>query len=157
MTYTVNHFSPRVQHALLETHGSIAWIEDGTTASPRHPMKITVRLGAKSDGTLTAFHFRNVLAQAIGFALIENFHVDDNGVMVNPNLRNYRIPTYGGEYVSLPACSVANQPSSRLSRWTGTAANGKRAQLLPRTAWLATFSSVVRRKGRLCRVIGDRS
>lgn len=97
------------------------------------------------------------VAQAIGFALIENFHVDDHGVMVNPNLRNYRIPTYGGEYVSLPACSVANQPSSRLSRWTGTAANGKRAQLLPRTAWLATFSSVVRRKGRLCRVIGDRS
>ncbi|HEV7854116.1 MAG TPA: molybdopterin cofactor-binding domain-containing protein [Mycobacterium sp.] len=127
------YFSPRVQHAHLETHGSIAWMEDGrlnvrtssqspsicklklshlfdlrpdqlrvfckrvgggfggkqevisedlvslatidigrpvcweytreeefTTASPRHPMKITVRLGAKSDGTLTAFHFRNV-------------------------------------------------------------------------------------------------
>src|SRR6185312_11038728 len=34
------------------------------------------------------------VAQAIGFALTENFHVDDNGVMVNPNLRNYRIPTY---------------------------------------------------------------
>jgi CO/xanthine dehydrogenase Mo-binding subunit len=30
----------------------------------------------------------------IGFALTENFHVDDQGVMVNPNLRNYRIPTY---------------------------------------------------------------
>jgi CO/xanthine dehydrogenase Mo-binding subunit len=26
--------------------------------------------------------------------LTENFHVDDDGVMVNPNLRNYRIPTY---------------------------------------------------------------
>jgi CO/xanthine dehydrogenase Mo-binding subunit len=26
--------------------------------------------------------------------LTENFHVDDNGVMVNPSLRNYRIPTY---------------------------------------------------------------
>ncbi|MGH3674483.1 MAG: molybdopterin-dependent oxidoreductase [Mycobacterium sp.] len=34
------------------------------------------------------------VAMGIGFALTENFHVDDNGVMVNPNLRNYRIPTY---------------------------------------------------------------
>jgi CO/xanthine dehydrogenase Mo-binding subunit len=127
------YFSPRVQHAHLETHGSIAWMEDGrlnvrtssqspsvaklklahlfglrpdqlrvfckrvgggfggkqevisedlvalaaidtgrpvsleftreeefTTASPRHPMRITVKLGARADGTLTAFHFRNV-------------------------------------------------------------------------------------------------
>ncbi|MEE6136908.1 molybdopterin-dependent oxidoreductase [Mycobacterium sp. 050128] len=127
------YFTPRVQHAHLETHGSIAWMEDGrlhvrtssqspwvckgklehlfnlrpdqvrvfckrvgggfggkqevisedlvalatldtgrptsweytreeefTTASPRHPMKITVKLGARADGTLTAFHFRNV-------------------------------------------------------------------------------------------------
>ena len=127
------YFSPRVQHAHLETHGSIAWMQDGrlhvrtssqspsiakvklahlfdlrpdqlrvfckrvgggfggkqevisedlvalatldtgrptcweytreeefTTASPRHPMKITVKLGARSDGTLTAFQFRNV-------------------------------------------------------------------------------------------------
>jgi CO/xanthine dehydrogenase Mo-binding subunit len=34
------------------------------------------------------------VAQGIGFVLTENFHVDDNGVMVNPNLRNYRIPTF---------------------------------------------------------------
>ncbi|KUN06026.1 aldehyde oxidase [Streptomyces yokosukanensis] len=34
------------------------------------------------------------VAQGIGFALTENHHVDDNGVMVNPNFRNYRIPTY---------------------------------------------------------------
>jgi putative selenate reductase molybdopterin-binding subunit len=127
------YFSPRVQHAHLETHGSIAWMERGrlhvrtssqspwiakgkleylfglrpdqirvfckrvgggfggkqemisedlvalatldtgrptcweytreeefTTASPRHPMKITVKLGARADGTLTAIHFRNV-------------------------------------------------------------------------------------------------
>ncbi|MFD9410053.1 molybdopterin-dependent oxidoreductase [Streptomyces sp. NPDC059989] len=127
------YVSPRVQHAHLETHGSIAWMEDGrlnvrtssqspsiakvklaylfalrpdqlrvfckrvgggfggkqevisedlaalaaldtgrpvcfeytreeefTTASPRHPMKLTVRLGAKADGTLTAFQVRNV-------------------------------------------------------------------------------------------------
>ncbi len=127
------YFSPRVQHAHLETHGSIGWMEDGrlhvrtssqspsickgklahlfdlrpdqlrvfckrvgggfggkqevisedlvalatldtgrpvcweytreeefTTASPRHPMKVTVKLGAKADGTLTAFHFHNV-------------------------------------------------------------------------------------------------
>ena len=127
------YFSPRVQHAHLETHGSIGWMEDGrlvvrtssqspsiakvklshlfdlrpdqlrvfckrvgggfggkqevisedlvalatldigrpvcfeytreeefTTASPRHPMKVTVKLGAKADGTLTAFQFRNV-------------------------------------------------------------------------------------------------
>jgi putative selenate reductase molybdopterin-binding subunit len=127
------YFSPRVQHAHLETHGSIAWMAEGrlvvrtssqspsiakvklshlfdlrpdqlrvfckrvgggfggkqevisedlvalatldtgrpvcfeytreeefTTASPRHPMKATVKLGAKADGTLTAFQFRNV-------------------------------------------------------------------------------------------------
>ncbi|MFH9795207.1 molybdopterin-dependent oxidoreductase [Streptomyces virginiae] len=127
------YFSPRVQHAHLETHGSIAWMEDGrlnvrtssqspsiakvklsylfalrpdqlrvfcvrmgggfggkqevisedlaalatldtgrpvcfeytreeefTTASPRHPMSLTVKLGAKSDGTLTALQVRNV-------------------------------------------------------------------------------------------------
>src|SRR4029078_416916 len=34
--------------------------EEFTTASPRHPMKITVKLGAKADGTLTAVSFRNV-------------------------------------------------------------------------------------------------
>src|ERR1700692_387517 len=34
------------------------------------------------------------VAQGIGFVLTENFHVDDRGVMVNPSLRNYRIPTY---------------------------------------------------------------
>ncbi|MGW5460004.1 molybdopterin-dependent oxidoreductase [Streptomyces sp. NPDC003996] len=127
------YFSPRVQHGHLETHGSIAWMEDGrlnvrtssqspsiakgklehlfglrpdqvrvfckrvgggfggkqevisedlvalatldtgrptcleytreeefTTASPRHPMTLTVKLGAKADGTLTAFQVRNV-------------------------------------------------------------------------------------------------
>ncbi|AQA24911.1 [2Fe-2S] binding domain protein [Rhodococcus sp. MTM3W5.2] len=127
------YFSPRVQHAHLETHGSIAWMEEGrlhvrtssqspsiakvklahlfalrpdqlrvfckrvgggfggkqevisedlvalatldtgrpvcleytreeefTTASPRHPMKLTVTLGAKADGTLTAMKIRNV-------------------------------------------------------------------------------------------------
>ncbi|MFI9261411.1 molybdopterin-dependent oxidoreductase [Streptomyces sioyaensis] len=127
------YFSPRVQHAHLETHGSIAWMEDGrlhvrtssqspsiakvklsylfalrpdqlrvfckrvgggfggkqevisedlaalatldtgrpvcfeftreeefTTASPRHPMALTVTLGAKADGTLTALQVRNV-------------------------------------------------------------------------------------------------
>ena len=127
------YFSPRVQHAHLETHGSIAWMDKGrlnvrtasqspsiakvklshlfdlrpdqlrvfckrvgggfggkqeviaedlvalatldtgrpasfeytreeefTTASPRHPMTLTVTLGAKADGTLTAFRVRNV-------------------------------------------------------------------------------------------------
>jgi len=34
------------------------------------------------------------VAQGIGFVLTENYRVDDKGVMVNPNLRNYRIPTY---------------------------------------------------------------
>ncbi|MBU3064436.1 molybdopterin-dependent oxidoreductase [Nocardia sp. NEAU-G5] len=34
--------------------------EEFTTASTRHPMKITVKLGARADGTLTAFQFRNV-------------------------------------------------------------------------------------------------
>lgn len=127
------YFSPRVQHAHLETHGSIAWMEgerlhirtssqspsiakvklshlfdlrpdqlrvfckrvgggfggkqevitedlvalatldtgrtvcleftreeEFTTASPRHPMKLTVKLGATADGRLTAFQYRNV-------------------------------------------------------------------------------------------------
>ena len=34
--------------------------EEFTTASPRHPMKLTIKLGAKSDGTLTAFQYRNI-------------------------------------------------------------------------------------------------
>ncbi|MFI0773856.1 molybdopterin-dependent oxidoreductase [Streptomyces sp. NPDC021212] len=34
------------------------------------------------------------VAQGIGFALTEHHHIDANGVMANPNLRNYRIPTY---------------------------------------------------------------
>ncbi len=34
------------------------------------------------------------VAQGIGFVLTENFHLDDTGTMLNPNLRNYRIPTY---------------------------------------------------------------
>lgn len=34
--------------------------EEFTTASPRHPMKITIKLGARVDGTLTAFQFHNV-------------------------------------------------------------------------------------------------
>lgn len=127
------YFSPRVQHAHLETHGSIAWMEDErlhvrtssqspsiakvklshlfdlrpdqlrvfckrvgggfggkqevitedlvalatldtgrpvsleftreeefTTASPRHPMKLNIKLGATADGTLTAFQYRNI-------------------------------------------------------------------------------------------------
>lgn len=131
--HEATYISPRVQHAHLETHGSIAWMENGrlnvrtasqspsvaklklahlfnlrpdqlrvfctrvgggfggkqelisedlpalatmdlgrpvsfeftreeefTTASPRHPMKITVRLGATKDGRLTAFGYRNV-------------------------------------------------------------------------------------------------
>ncbi|MEU9252143.1 molybdopterin cofactor-binding domain-containing protein [Streptomyces sp. NPDC048270] len=133
VVHEATYVSPRVQHAHLETHGSIAWMEDGrlnvrtssqspsiakvklaylfalrpdqlrvfckrvgggfggkqevisedlaalaaldtgrpvcfeytreeefTTASPRHPMKLTVKLGAKADGTLTAFQVRNV-------------------------------------------------------------------------------------------------
>jgi CO/xanthine dehydrogenase Mo-binding subunit len=34
------------------------------------------------------------VAQGIGFVLTENHHVDGNGVMTNPSLRNYRIPTF---------------------------------------------------------------
>jgi CO/xanthine dehydrogenase Mo-binding subunit/aerobic-type carbon monoxide dehydrogenase small subunit (CoxS/CutS family) len=133
VVHEATYFTPRVQHAHLETHGSIAWMQDGrlhvrtssqspsvaklklshlfdlrpdqlrvfckrvgggfggkqemiaedlvalaamdtgrpvcweytreeefTTASPRHPMTITVKLGATADGTLTAFEFRNV-------------------------------------------------------------------------------------------------
>ena len=45
--------------ATLDTGRPVCWEytreEEFTTASPRHPMKITVKLGAKADGTLTAF------------------------------------------------------------------------------------------------------
>ena len=34
------------------------------------------------------------VAQGIGFALTENFHVDSTGAMTNASLRQYRIPTY---------------------------------------------------------------
>ncbi len=133
VVHEATYFTPRVQHAHLETHGSIAWMEEGrlhvrtasqspsiakvklsylfglrpdqlrvfckrvgggfggkqevisedlaalatlatgrpvsfeytrqeefTTASPRHPMKITVKLGARADGTLTALQFHNI-------------------------------------------------------------------------------------------------
>lgn len=50
--------------ATLDTGRPVCWEysreEEFTTASPRHPMKITVKLGARSDGTLTALQFRNV-------------------------------------------------------------------------------------------------
>ncbi|MDG4663214.1 molybdopterin-dependent oxidoreductase [Mycobacterium sp. 236(2023)] len=131
--HEATYCTPRVQHAHLETHGCIAWMDDGkltvrtasqspsiakiklsylfglrpdqvrvfckrvgggfggkqevisedlaalatlatgrpvsfeytreeefTTASPRHPMKITVKLGARADGTLTALQFHNI-------------------------------------------------------------------------------------------------
>ena len=67
------------------------------------------------------------VAQAIGFALTENFHVDGNGVMMNPNLRNYRIPTYADiprteVLVVKTADSVAQwaprgSPSRTSTRW----------------------------------------
>ncbi|MBF5001631.1 molybdopterin-dependent oxidoreductase [Nocardia sp. BSTN01] len=34
--------------------------EEFTSATTRHPMKITVKLGARADGTLTAIQFRNI-------------------------------------------------------------------------------------------------
>ncbi|HUM00101.1 MAG TPA: molybdopterin cofactor-binding domain-containing protein, partial [Mycobacterium sp.] len=50
--------------ATLDTGRAVCWEytreEEFTTASPRHPMKITVNLGARCDGTLTALQFRNV-------------------------------------------------------------------------------------------------
>ena len=50
--------------ATLDTGRPVSWEftreEEFTTASPRHPMKVTVKLGAKADGTLTAFGYRNV-------------------------------------------------------------------------------------------------
>src|SRR4029079_4830220 len=53
-----------VSLATLDIGRPVCWEftreESFTTASPRHPMKITVKLGAKADGTLTAFEFRNV-------------------------------------------------------------------------------------------------
>ncbi len=55
------------------------------------------------------------VAQAIGFALTENFHVDGNGVMTNPNLRNYRIPTYA----DIPRTEVLVVEYRRLRRPDG--------------------------------------
>ena len=52
------------------------------------------------------------VAMGIGFALTENFHVDENGVMVNPNLRNYRIPTYA----DVPRTEVLVREVARLGR-----------------------------------------
>ena len=53
-----------VSLATLDIGRPVCWEytreEEFTTASPRHPMKVTVKLGAKADGTLTAFQFRNV-------------------------------------------------------------------------------------------------
>lgn len=34
------------------------------------------------------------VTQGLGFVLTEHHRVDENGVMINPTLRNYRIPTY---------------------------------------------------------------
>jgi CO/xanthine dehydrogenase Mo-binding subunit len=57
------------------------------------------------------------VAQAIGFALTENFHVDGTGAMVNPNLRNYRIPTFA-DIPRAPRCSSSKRgtPSARWAR-----------------------------------------
>jgi putative selenate reductase molybdopterin-binding subunit len=48
------------------------------------------------------------VAQGIGFALTENHRVDAHGVMTNPNLRNYRIPTFA----DIPRTEVLLVPSS---------------------------------------------
>ena len=86
------------------------------------------------------------VAQGIGFALTENFHVDENGVMVNPNLRNYRIPTYA----DIPRTEVlSSSRPTRSGRWapresrsvhqpggagTGQRAAGRDRCALPRVA-----------------------
>ncbi|WP_395371031.1 molybdopterin-dependent oxidoreductase [Streptomyces tubercidicus] len=154
------YVSPRVQHAHLETHGSIAWMENGrltvrtssqspsiakdklarlfalrpdrlrvfckrvgggfggkqevisedlvalatldtgrpvsfeytreeefTTASPRHPMTLTVRLGATANGKLTALQVRNVSnTGAYGNHAGETLHAGGAAVML------YRCP-----------------------------------------------------------------
>jgi putative selenate reductase molybdopterin-binding subunit len=50
--------------AALKTGRPVKWeftrTEEFTAAVSRHPMKITVKLGAKKDGTLTAMEIRNV-------------------------------------------------------------------------------------------------
>ncbi|MDG5805799.1 alpha/beta fold hydrolase [Streptomyces ossamyceticus] len=50
--YRLQAFTPAVPVPTRE--------EEFTTASPRHPMSLTVKLGAKADGKLTAFQVRNV-------------------------------------------------------------------------------------------------
>ena len=50
--------------AVLKTGRPVKWeftrTEEFTAAVSRHPMKITIKLGAKKDGTLTAMQIRNV-------------------------------------------------------------------------------------------------
>ncbi len=50
--------------AVLKTGRPVKWeftrTEEFTSTVSRHPMKITIRLGAKKDGTLTAMQIRNV-------------------------------------------------------------------------------------------------
>jgi putative selenate reductase molybdopterin-binding subunit len=50
--------------AVLKTGRPVRWeftrTEEFTAAVSRHPMKITIKLGAKKDGTLTAMQIRNV-------------------------------------------------------------------------------------------------
>jgi CO/xanthine dehydrogenase Mo-binding subunit/aerobic-type carbon monoxide dehydrogenase small subunit (CoxS/CutS family) len=50
--------------AALKTGRPVAWEftrpEQFTAATTRHPMKITIKLGAKKDGTLTAMHIHTV-------------------------------------------------------------------------------------------------
>ena len=53
------------------------------------------------------------VAQGIGFVLTENFHVDEDGVMINPNLRNYRIPTYADVPRTEVSSSNRGTPSAR--------------------------------------------
>jgi putative selenate reductase molybdopterin-binding subunit len=50
--------------AVLKTRRPVKWeftrTEEFTSTVSRHPMKITIKLGAKNDGTLTAMQIRNV-------------------------------------------------------------------------------------------------
>jgi CO/xanthine dehydrogenase Mo-binding subunit len=48
------------------------------------------------------------VAQGLGFALTENLQFDHQGRVLNPNLRNYRIPTYA----DVPRTDVACVPST---------------------------------------------
>ena len=86
------HGSPR--SVTSNAHGFRIAVHQGDRRDPHPLQRARHDTGVVINPAQVRGQIEGGVAQAIGFALTENFHVDENGVMVNPNLRNYRIPTY---------------------------------------------------------------